>query len=86
MGAEHQLFEASHGSAPDIAGQDKVNPISMMLSGNMLLEAVGCAEAAQATELAIRSSLADGCATTDLGGTASTTEFVEEVISRLGSA
>lgn len=86
VGAEHQLFEASHGSAPDIAGQDKVNPISMMLSANMLLEAVGCADAARATEAAIRSSLADGCATADLGGSASTTEFVDEVVQRLGSA
>eukprot|EP00041_Stephanoeca_diplocostata_P011293 m.183733 g.183733 ORF g.183733 m.183733 type:complete len:391 (+) comp18486_c0_seq1:167-1339(+) len=83
VGNNHALFEASHGSAPDIAGQGVVNPTSMILSGAMLLRHVGEDGAADAVENAIKATLAAGSATKDLGGALSTSAFTEEVIRRL---
>ena len=83
LGPNHALFEASHGSAPDIAGKGVVNPASMILSGAMLLRHVGEGDAATSIEDAVRAALADGCATTDLGGRLSTSEFTDAVIERL---
>jgi len=83
LGPSHALFEASHGSAPDIAGQDKVNPTSMILSGAMLLRHAGDEAGASNVEKAVRATLGAGTATVDLGGTASTTEFTDAVIRAL---
>lgn len=82
-GPSHALFEASHGSAPDIAGQSKVNPTSMILSGAMMLRHMGDGAAAAAVEGAVRAALADGTATTDLGGKCSTEQFTDAVIEKL---
>lgn len=84
IGAKHALFEASHGSAPDLAGTGKVNPISMQLSAAMMLRHVGETKAATVCESAIRSALADGCVTSELGGNASTAEFTQEICHRVG--
>lgn len=62
----HACFEATHGTAPDIAGQDKVNPGSMLLSGVMLLEHLGWKEAARLIETAFAQTLAAGIVTADL--------------------
>ncbi|MEW6659839.1 MAG: isocitrate dehydrogenase (NADP(+)) [Thermodesulfobacteriota bacterium] len=60
------IFEATHGSAPKYAGQDKVNPGSLILSGAMLLEYLGWTEAAQLIHQALPRVLAAGVATYDL--------------------
>ncbi len=60
------IFEATHGSAPKYAGQDKVNPGSLILSGAMLLEYLGWGEAAGLIHQALPKTLADGIATYDL--------------------
>lgn len=64
------LFEPIHGSAPDIAGTDKANPLGTILSGAMLLEqGLGLSEAARAVEEAVRATLAAGFRTPDILGT-----------------
>ncbi len=61
------LYEPIHGSAPDIAGQDRANPIGTILSGAMLLRwSLGESEAADAVEAAVRAALADGLRTADV--------------------
>ena len=61
------LYEPIHGSAPDIAGQDRANPIGTILSGAMLLRwSLGEREAAEALEVAVRAALADGLRTADV--------------------
>jgi isocitrate dehydrogenase len=62
----HACFEATHGTAPDIAGQDKVNPGSLLLSGVMLLEHLGWTEAARMIETAFEKAVASGTVTADL--------------------
>ncbi len=66
IGDECAIFEATHGSAPKYAGQDKVNPSSVILSGAMLLEFLGWHEAARLIHEAIPRALKDGVATYDL--------------------
>ena len=68
------LYEPIHGSAPDIAGQDKANPIGTILSGAMLLRwSLGEADAADAVEAAVGRALDDGFRTGDLGSGPGTT-------------
>jgi isocitrate dehydrogenase (NAD+) len=75
------IFEAVHGSAPDIAGKNIANPTACILSGIMLLRYLGEHEAASKIDKAIAIVLKEGKKTTaDLGGTASTTEFADAVI------
>lgn len=66
------LFEPVHGSAPDIAGQDKANPVAMILTGGLMLDALGYGEAAKAVERAVKKAMAEGQVTADLGGTLGT--------------
>jgi isocitrate dehydrogenase len=66
VGDEAALFEATHGSAPKYAGQDKVNPGSMILSGAMLLEHLGWVEAAQRIPRALSAAIRAGRVTYDL--------------------
>src|SRR5712671_5163556 len=85
------LFEPVHGSAPDIAGQGKANPLAMALSGALLLEHLGHAAEAQLVEEAVREQIAEGAHTPDLvpmlGGPASTTEQVgNELLARIEKA
>jgi isocitrate dehydrogenase (NAD+) len=60
VGTNGALFEAVHGSAPKYAGQDKVNPTAMILSGLLLLRHLGEAEAAERLEKAVARVLAEG--------------------------
>lgn len=60
------IFEATHGTAPDIAGKDIVNPCSNILSGVMMLEHLGWQEAADLVTEALERSFSEGCATADL--------------------
>ena len=66
IGDNCAIFEATHGSAPKYAGQDKVNPSSLILSGAMLLEYLGWTEAAQLIHLSLPKTLKAGIATYDL--------------------
>ncbi len=87
----HAVFEATHGTAPDIAGKDIVNPLSMILSGVMMLEYIGWVEAAARIRTAVSSAIASGRVTRDFarlmekeGRSAtelSTTAFTESLIS-----
>ena len=61
----HAVFEATHGTAPDIAGKDIVNPLSMILSGVMMLEYIGWNEAAEAVRRAVSLSIEEGYVTRD---------------------
>lgn len=85
IGDRIAVFEATHGSAPDIAGKGIANPAGMMLSGVMMLRHLGEGDAAGRLETAIARVFAEGTAVTrDLGGTATTTEFTRAVAALLG--
>jgi len=74
------LFEPVHGSAPDIAGKGKANPLAMALSGALMLEHLGYAREAQRVQSAVERQIRQGAHTADLvpllGGAAATTEQV----------
>jgi isocitrate dehydrogenase (NAD+) len=79
------MFEAVHGSAPDIAGRNLANPIALILSAAMMLRHAGEIDAGKSIEDAVLSVLAEGsCMTRDLGGSASTTEMRDAVIAAMG--
>jgi len=87
LGRQCAVFEAVHGSAPDIAGRNVANPTALILSASLLLRHVGEADAAESIERAVAAVLAGpGCRTPDLGGTATTDEYTEAVIRELKSA
>lgn len=83
------IFEATHGTAPDIAGKDTVNPCSNVLSGVMMLEYFGWQEAADLITSALESSFAEGCATADLarlmdnGKVMGTREFTSYIVKKI---
>ena len=83
------LFEATHGTAPDIAGKNVVNPCSNLLSGVMMLEHLGWNEAAERITAALESAFEQGYATADLakdmpnGKPLSTTEFTDKILTLL---
>lgn len=83
------IFEATHGTAPDIAGKNIVNPCSNILSGVMMLEHIGWNDAAGLIYSALERSLAGGFATADLartmdnGKTMGTKEFTEHIIKNI---
>lgn len=78
------LYEAIHGSAPDIAGKNLANPIGTILSGAMMLRhSFDMDFEARAIENAVDSFLNDGLGTADIGGTLSTTETTAEIIKRI---
>ena len=86
IGDECAVYEAIHGTAPDIAGQDKANPISLLLSACMMLrdKNIGMNEDADKIEAAIKRTLKEGRHITgDLGGKAGTKEFTDAVITNI---
>src|SRR5262249_53029029 len=84
MGDRDAVFEAVHGSAPDIAGKGIANPSALMLSASMMLLHLGEAEAAARLQRAVEKVYASGKhVTPDVGGKASTTEFTDAVIESL---
>ena len=84
IGADAAIFEAVHGSAPDIAGKGIANPLALMLSAAMMLDHVGLQDKAKRMRDAIDKVLCvDNIRTGDLGGKASTKQFTQAVIKRL---
>lgn len=84
IGKDCAVFEAVHGSAPDIAGKDIANPSALLLSALMMLDHIGEIEKSKEIEKALIKTLKEGkFLTADLGGTASTTEFTNEIINNL---
>jgi isocitrate dehydrogenase (NAD+) len=84
IGEQGAVFEAVHGSAPDIAGQGIANPTAIMMSGLMMLRHLGEFEAAQRIEDALMAVFAEGnIRTKDLGGTAKTSEFASAIIEKM---
>jgi isocitrate dehydrogenase (NAD+) len=80
VGSEYAIFEAVHGSAPDIAGKGVANPMAMILSSAMMLSHLGESAAARAVRKAVEHVLAEGeVRTRDLGGSASTMEVAEAI-------
>ena len=78
------MFEPVHGSAPDIAGTGRANPLAMFLSAAMLLRhGLGLESEAAAVESAVEGALAAGLRTADLGGTADTAQATKAVIAHL---
>jgi 3-isopropylmalate dehydrogenase len=78
------MFEPVHGSAPDIAGTGKANPLAMFLSAAMLLRhGLGLESEAAAVESAVEGALAAGLRTPDLGGTVGTAQATKAVIAHL---
>jgi isocitrate dehydrogenase (NAD+) len=84
IGAECAIFEAVHGSAPDIAGQDKANPTALLQSAVLMLHHIDEREAGDKVQRAIEKVYAEGTSTTrDVGGTAGTRAFGDAVIAAL---
>jgi isocitrate dehydrogenase (NAD+) len=84
LGTDYAVFEAVHGSAPDIAGKNVANPTALILSAVMMLRHLGETAAADRIESAVRQVLEKGERTTpDLGGPASTTEMTDAIIAAL---
>ncbi|MCB9463209.1 MAG: isocitrate/isopropylmalate dehydrogenase family protein [Candidatus Eisenbacteria bacterium] len=78
------LFEAVHGSAPDIAGKGIANPLAVMLAGVLMLGHLGYAGEAAQLEAAVHRTLADGkVRTPDLGGDATTRTFTDAILTNL---
>lgn len=93
IGDEYAVFEAVHGSAPDIAGQNKANPTAQVLSAAMMLDHLGELEAAERIRRAVRAVYAEGaCLTGDIRKAtgcdrpaASCTEFTDALIAAIGT-
>ena len=90
FGEDAAVFEAVHGSAPDIAGENKANPLALLMSAVMMLEHIArtrsdenSQEAAERIELAYRGAIAAGERTRDIGGTLGTREFAQAIMERL---
>ena len=83
IGENYAVFEPVHGSAPDIAGQDKANPTAMLMSAIEMLNYIGENETGKRIRLALFDTLDAGIKTVDLGGNASCTEFTQAIVDRL---
>ena len=90
IGEQQAVFEAVHGSAPDIAGKGVANPLALLMSGVMMLNHLGdtrkddqCHVVAQKIKRAYNQALAEGKKTSDLGGQLNTDLFAQAIIDRL---
>jgi isocitrate dehydrogenase (NAD+) len=87
LGLEAAIFEAVHGTAPDLAGKNLANPTAILMSGIMMLDHMGETEAAARIDAALRKVYREGKhLTKDVGGTATTTQFTDAVIAALEKA
>ena len=90
-GLDHAMAQAVHGTAPDIAGQNKANPSALILSTAMLLRWFyvrtrrrACRDAANLIEQAVKDTIQSGGTTADLGGSATTAAFARSVVAAMG--
>lgn len=83
IGKDYAVFEPVHGSAPDIAGQDKANPTAMLMSAIEMLNFIGETTATAKIKSALFETLKSGIKTADIGGNASCSEFTNAVVQRL---
>jgi isocitrate dehydrogenase (NAD+) len=84
IGADAAIFEAVHGSAPDIAGKGIANPLALLFAAAMMLEHVGRDDLAAKIRTAIDKALnQDNVRTGDLGGKATTKELAQAIVRRL---
>ena len=84
LGTRYAIFEAVHGSAPDIAGKGVANPIALLRSAALLLEHIGQREPARRIESSVGKTLQAGCGLTrDLGGDGNTATLTERLIANL---
>ena len=84
IGDSTRIYEAVHGSAPDIAGQDKANPSAILMAFAMMLNDLGETDKAAKLNAAILAQVEEGkVVTADIGGTAGTKEFTQAIIARL---
>jgi isocitrate dehydrogenase (NAD+) len=83
LGTEIGVFEAVHGSAPDIAGKGLANPTALLLSGLLMLRHIGEGVMADRIMKALGATLESGIRTRDLGGRATTAEFTEAICQKL---
>ncbi len=90
LGEDLAVFEAVHGSAPDIAGQGIANPLALIMSSVMMLNHLAetrddpaCRTAGERIKISYNRALADGCHTRDLGGDLGTSDFVAALLERL---
>lgn len=83
IGTDYAVFEAVHGSAPDIAGQDKANPTALLLCAIEMLNYIGENSCAKKIEKALLKTLSGEILTADLGGRAKCSEFTDEIIRNL---
>lgn len=83
IGLDCAVFEPVHGSAPDIAGQNKANPTALLLSAIEMLKYIGENSHAEKIEKALLKTLSGTVLTADLGGSAACSEFTEEIIQNL---
>jgi len=86
LGTDIGVFEAVHGSAPDIAGKNLANPMALLLSGLLMLHHIGESAIANRIMTALGNVLSEGrVRTRDLGGTAGTREFADAICTELGN-
>ena len=84
LGREVALFEAVHGSAPQFKGQDKLNPTALILTAALMLEHLNEHRAADRVQQAVRRVIEEGkTVTSDLGGTASTTQMTDAILAAM---
>ena len=83
LGREAAVFEAVHGTAPDIAGTGRANPTALLMSAVLMLRHLDLPTLADRIEAALFATFAAGVRTPDIGGTATTTEFARAVAGRL---
>ncbi|HKB70735.1 MAG TPA: isocitrate/isopropylmalate family dehydrogenase [Thermoanaerobaculia bacterium] len=83
LGLDYAVFEAVHGSAPDIAGKDLANPTALLVSAIMMLDHFDQQEAAGRIRRALEGTYAAGIRTKDLGGAAGTKSFTRAILDRL---
>jgi isocitrate dehydrogenase (NAD+) len=85
IGIEGAVFEAVHGSAPDIAGKDLANPTALLMSAILMLRHLEMGGVAERVESALLETLRAGIKTPDVGGTVGTKAFTAAVVQRLAS-
>ena len=83
IGEKAAIFEAVHGSAPDIAGKNLANPLALIMASGMMLDHVGLPAEASRLRQAIDRALADGQKTRDIGGSLGTSDMAKAIIARI---